>query len=66
MSDADLIELFTRFLLFSLLAIGGGITVVPEMHRLMVEQHHWLTEAQFSASIALAQASPGPNILLVT
>ncbi len=66
MSDADLIELFLRFLLLSLLAIGGGITVVPEMHRLMVDQHHWLTDAQFSASIALAQASPGPNILLVT
>ena len=66
MSTADLLELFTRFLLFSLLAIGGGITVVPEMHRLMVEQQHWLTDAQLSASIALAQASPGPNILLVT
>ncbi len=66
MSAADLLEMFTRFLLFSLMAIGGGITVVPEMHRLMVDQHHWLTDAQFSASIALAQASPGPNILLVT
>lgn len=66
MSAADLLEMFTRFLLFSLMAIGGGITVVPEMHRLMVDQHRWLSDAQFSASIALAQASPGPNILLVT
>ncbi|MBU6273130.1 MAG: chromate transporter [Betaproteobacteria bacterium] len=66
MSHADLLELFGRFLLLSLLAIGGGITVVPEMHRLMVERHGWLTDPQFSASIALAQASPGPNILLVT
>jgi len=66
MSQADLLELFSRFLTLSLLAIGGGITVIPEMHRLMVDQHTWLTDAQFSASIALAQASPGPNILLVT
>ena len=65
MSTADLLELFTRFLLFSLLAIGGGITVVPEMHRLMVEQQHWLTDAQFTSSIALAQAAPGPNVLFV-
>jgi chromate transporter len=65
-SHADLLELFARFLLMSLLAIGGGITVVPEMHRLMVGQHGWLTDAQFAASISLAQASPGPNILLVT
>lgn len=66
MSNPDLLEMFSRFLMLSLLAIGGGITVVPEMHRLMVEQHSWLSDAQFSASIALAQASPGPNILLVT
>ena len=66
MSNPELLEMFSRFLMLSLLAIGGGITVVPEMHRLMVEQHAWLSDAQFSASIALAQASPGPNILLVT
>ena len=66
MSGADLAELFGRFLVLSLLAIGGGITVVPEMHRFMVERHGWLSDADFSASIALAQAAPGPNILLVT
>lgn len=66
MSGADLAELFGRFLMLSLLAIGGGITVVPEMHRFMVERHGWLSDADFSASIALAQAAPGPNILLVT
>jgi chromate transporter len=26
----------------------------------------WLTDAQFTASIAIAQASPGPNLLFVT
>ena len=66
MSGPELAELFGRFLVLSLLAIGGGITVVPEMHRLMVEQRGWLSDADFSASIALAQAAPGPNILLVT
>ena len=30
-----------------------------------LEQQHWLTDAQFNASIALAQASPGPNLLFV-
>jgi chromate transporter len=35
------------------------------MHRVMVEQMGLLTDAQFNASIAIAQASPGPNVLFV-
>ncbi len=35
------------------------------MHRTLVNQHQWLTDAQFNASIALAQAAPGPNVLFV-
>ena len=35
------------------------------MHRFLVEDQHWLTDAQFNASIALAQAAPGPNVLFI-
>jgi chromate transporter len=35
------------------------------MHRFLVEQHHWLTQAQFNAVDRLAQAAPGPNVLFV-
>lgn len=66
MTEIDLIALFARFLLLSLLAVGGAITVAPDMHRFVVDEHAWLTDAQFAASISLAQASPGPNILFVT
>ena len=48
-----------------LLAVGGAITTAPDMHRFVVDEHHWLTDAQFSASVALAQAAPGPNVLFV-
>jgi chromate transporter len=61
----DWLALLGHFLLLSLLAIGGAITVVPDMHRVMVEQMGLLTDAQFNASIAIAQASPGPNVLFV-
>jgi chromate transporter len=61
----DLLGLFTHFLVLSLLAIGGAITTVPDMHRYIVVEQHWLTDAQFSASIAIAQAAPGPNLLFV-
>ncbi|GAB3189005.1 chromate transporter [Hydrogenophaga aquatica] len=62
---ADWVQLFLHFLMLSLLAVGGAITTAPDMHRYLVTQHGWLTDAQFTASIALAQAAPGPNVLFV-
>lgn len=63
--SAELVALFGHFLLLSLLSIGGAITVAPDMHRVMVDQMGLLSDAQFNASIAIAQASPGPNVLFV-
>jgi len=65
LSFADWLQLFGHFLVLSLVAIGGAIVLAPEMHRLMVTQTGMLTDAQFSASIAIAQAAPGPNVLFV-
>jgi chromate transporter len=65
LSASDLLSLFGHFLLLSLLAIGGAITTAPDMHRYLVADHHWLTDTQFTASVALAQAAPGPNLLFV-
>ena len=62
---ADWVALFTHFATLSLLAVGGAITTAPDMHRYLVSEQHWLTEAQFTSSIALAQAAPGPNVLFV-
>lgn len=58
-------HLFTHFAMLSLLAIGGAITTVPDMQRYVVVERQWLSDAQFSASVALAQAAPGPNVLFV-
>ena len=65
MTTADWLALFGHFLSLSLLAIGGGITTAPDMHRILVNDQHWLTDTQFNGSIALAQAAPGPNVLFV-
>jgi chromate transporter len=64
-TPSDLPGLFGHFVILSLLAVGGAITTVPDMHRYIVTEHHWLTDAQFTASIAIAQAAPGPNLLFV-
>ncbi|MBL8331165.1 MAG: chromate transporter [Rubrivivax sp.] len=58
-------QLFGHFALLSLLAVGGAITTVPDMHRFIVGERGWLSETSFSGSIALAQAAPGPNVLFV-
>ncbi|OWQ93089.1 chromate transporter [Roseateles aquatilis] len=65
LSWQDLGALCLHFLMLSLLSIGGAITTAPDMHRYLVAERHWLTDTQFTSSIALAQAAPGPNILFV-
>ncbi|WP_397534514.1 chromate transporter [Roseateles sp.] len=65
LSASDYLALFLQFLTLSLLSIGGAISTAPEMHRFLVLQKGWLNETQFTSSIALAQAAPGPNILFV-
>ncbi|MBP7567167.1 MAG: chromate transporter [Burkholderiaceae bacterium] len=64
-SPADWLGLLGHFLSLSLLAVGGAITTAPDMHRFLVDQRQWLSDPQFNASIAIAQAAPGPNILFV-
>jgi chromate transporter len=49
----------------SLLSIGGGNSVVPEIE-LQAVAYHWLNSAQFADLFAIAQAAPGPSILIVT
>jgi chromate transporter len=65
LTPADWLALLTPFLSLSLLAVGGAITTAPEMHRYLVDEQHWLTDGQFSSSIALAQTAPGPNVLFI-
>jgi chromate transporter len=65
MNVGDWVALFTHFLSLSLLAVGGAITTAPDMHRYLVNEQHWLTDSQFTSSIALAQAAPGPNVLFI-
>jgi chromate transporter len=61
----DWLDLFVHYLSLSLLSVGGAISTAPDMHRYLVEQRQWLTDAQFNASIAIAQAAPGPNVLFI-
>ncbi|ARP90837.1 chromate transporter [Bordetella genomosp. 9] len=60
-----LIQLTVLFTELSLLAFGGGNTILPEMQRQVVDVHHWMTAENFTSLFALAQAAPGPNLMIV-
>jgi chromate transporter len=65
LQPADWLQLLLYFLTLSLMAVGGAIATAPDMHRFLVDGHGWLSETQFSSSIAIAQAAPGPNVLFI-
>lgn len=54
------------FAMLSLLSVGGASAVLPEMHRSLVEVHGWMSSREFAELYSLAQASPGPNVLVVS
>ncbi|TXG93954.1 MAG: chromate transporter [Rhodocyclaceae bacterium] len=60
------VDLFLEFALLACVAFGGATALLPEMHRVVVENHHWLDDATFTHLYAIAQAAPGPNVLVVT
>ena len=60
------LSLIGLFASLSLLSIGGGNTVLLEMHLRAVNGYHWLTDGQFADIFSISQAAPGPSILIVT
>ncbi|MCK1711062.1 MULTISPECIES: chromate transporter [unclassified Bradyrhizobium] len=65
-SESPIWVLISTFGLMSLFAVGGAAAAVPEMHRIAVDVRHWMTDKQFADAYAIAQLSPGPNVLIVT
>jgi chromate transporter len=67
MNDGNpILTLALTFGVMSLFAVGGANSAIPEMHRVAVDVHHWLTDKQFADAFAISQLSPGPNVLIVT
>jgi len=66
MNFNPLAALLGYFALLSLFAVGGANAAIPEMHRVAVEVMHWMSDRQFADTYAIAQLSPGPNVIIVT
>jgi chromate transporter len=61
-----LLSMAFHFALISLFAIGGGVSMlIPQIHQEFVLQYHWLDERSFAELLAVSQAAPGPNFLLI-
>jgi chromate transporter len=59
------VQLILLFGSLSLMSIGGGNAVLPEMHLRAVNQDHWVNNAQFADLFSISQTAPGPSILIV-
>lgn len=57
-------DLFAQCALLAMIAFGGASALLPELHRLVVEQRQWMDERTFGQLFAIAQAAPGPNLLV--
>ena len=66
MDRLDLSALFLHLLALWFIAVGGPSTILPDIHRYVVEVHHLLTNREFAEIYTLAQVAPGPNVMYVT
>jgi chromate transporter len=62
---SDPLKLAMVFSYLSLLTMGGGMAAFPELQRLTVEQHQWLSAEELMRFYSVGQMSPGPNMMMV-
>lgn len=61
-----LLTMAQNFAMTALVSIGGIATMIPEIHRIAVENYHWMNDADFSTAFAISQIAPGPNVLMMS
>ncbi len=60
MTLMDVALLFARL---GALSFGGGLSILAELQRELVETRGVLTQQQFATAFALGQATPGPGVI---
>jgi len=59
------IALGLHLAMLSAISFGGFATVLPDVRSFVVDVHGWMTDQEFANYYALAQAVPGPNMILM-
>ena len=62
---SQLLALVRVFSYLSLLTVGGGLAAFPEMKKLVVDVHHWLSFTQLIHLYSMGQVAPGPNMMMI-
>jgi chromate transporter len=62
---APAIALTAHLALISSISFGGFPTVLPDVRNFVVATHGWMTNQEFAELFAIAQAVPGPNMILM-
>jgi chromate transporter len=62
---ADAGTLLAHLAALSLVSVGGAHAVFPDVFRLVVTERGWMTGTEFATLVALSQAAPGPNVLVM-
>ena len=66
MQPNRLVTLVNVFATLSILAVGGGTAVLPQMKHDVVSVHQWVSSDQFNNIYSLGQLAPGPNMSMVS
>lgn len=61
-----LLQLAKTFASLSLVAIGGANAVFPALRQAIVQNMGWMDDATFLQLFAVAQITPGPNVVVVS
>ena len=61
-----LMTMAQTFAMTAMVSIGGIATMIPEIHRIAVENNGWMNDADFSSAFAISQIAPGPNVLMMS
>jgi len=60
-----IVALVAQLALLSSISVGGFPTVLPDVRTFVVLTHGWMTDEDFTNIFAMAQAIPGPNMILM-
>jgi chromate transporter len=61
-----ILDLFTRCVLISLLAFGGGGAALPLIERIAVAETGWVSPQDFAMAVAFGYITPGPILITMT
>lgn len=65
-SGASLGAMALFFVKAGAFTFGSGLAIVPFLQEGLVEEHQWLTDAQFVDAVAMGLITPGPVVIMAT